>query len=285
MKKLLTLVFSMVVLTFCGCAGKSADAQANTSEPTGDVSTYLQGAHMPVEDVQAKLTSAGFEVVSTFKSIKDGKTVVFTCPTLKKEAAKPGRASVAIMRVFVDSKEKTISITNPVYFGKAYMQKDYNHATFSAVKSKIEAVFPGLKASEDKMEFGDLAGFHFTMGMPYYEDAKVLGEGSNDDLMDKLKKYKKGKSFIFELVIDADTTLVGYKIGRGTERFAKKIGRQNAGLLPWTIVVDSGKATMLQAEYYIALTYPQLGMMQFAGIASIPGDVIKDLKKPFKNKK
>ena len=281
MKKLLTLVFSVAVMSFCGCASKSTQAQAS-SEPSGDVSTYLQTGYMPVKDVAAKLEAAGFEIVTTFKSIKKGKTVIFTCPTLKAQAAKPGRASVAVMRAFSDEKGQVLSITNPVYFGKAYMQDEYDHSKFSAVKAKIEGAFGGLKGSEDKMEFDDLAGFHFMMGMPYYEDIEVLGEGSNEELLSKLKGYKKGKSFVFELKIDADTTLVGYKIGRGTERFAKKIGRANAGLLPWTIVVSGEKATMLKAEYYIALTYPQLGMMQFGGIASVPGDVIKDLKKPFK---
>jgi len=273
MRKLVTLVFS-ILLAF-------TSLQAG-NEPSGNISTYLQGAYMPVKDVEAKLTSAGFEVVTTFKSIKKGKTVLFTCPTLKKEAAKSGRASIAVMRVFVDEKEQSLSITNPIYFGKAYMQKDYDHASFAKVKAKIEAVFTGLKGSKDKMEFDDLGGFHFMMGMPYYEDTEVLGQGTNSELIGKLKSYKKGKNFVFELEIDSDTTLVGYKIGRGTERFAKKIGRVNAGLLPWTIVVDSGKATMLQAEYYIALTYPLLTMMEFGGIASVPGDIIKDLKKPFK---
>ena len=274
MRKLLAVALTLVSLTL----GLSA------AEPEDDakISTYLQGAYMDVKDVESKLSEAGFAIVTTFKSIKDGQTVIFTCPTLKKEAAKPNRASIAIMRAFVDKKEQTLSITNPVYFGKAFMQKDYNHESFTKVKSKIEAIFAGLKGSEDAMEYDDLAGFHFTLGMPYYEDTEELGEGTNAELMDKLKSYKKGKSFVFELAIDDDTTLVGYKIGRGTERFAKKIGRQNAGLLPWTIVVDGGKATMLQAEYYIALTYPDLGMGQFAGIASIPGDVIKDLRKPFK---
>ena len=273
MKKLLTLILSLGLFTL-----------AIASEPKDDaiISTYLQGAYIPAKDVEAKLSAAGFEVVTTFKSIKKGKTVLFTCPTLKKEATKANRANIAIMRVFIDEKEQSISIMNPVYFGKAYMQKDYNHETFSKVKAKIESTFAGLKGSEDAMEYDDLAGFHFTLGMPYYEDTEELGTGSNADLLAKIKSYKKGKNFVFELAIDSDTTLVGYKVGRGTERFAKKIGRQNAGLLPWIIVIDAGKATMLQAEYYIALTYPQLGMGQFAGIASVPGDVIKDLKKPFK---
>ena len=275
MKKLVTALFSVVVLT-------CSQVVASSGEPTGDVSAYLQGAHISVNDAQSKLSAAGFEVLSTYESVKDGTTIVFTCPTLKKEAAKPNRANIAVLRLFVDDQEKTISLTNPIYFGKAFMQKDYNHASFAAVKSKLEGAFSGLKGSGDKMEFDDLAGFHFTFGMPYYEDIEVLGEGSNGELIEKLKSYKKGKQVAFELKIDDDTTLFGYEIGRGTKRFVKKIGRANGGLLPWPVVVDAGKATMLQAEYYIALTYPELGMGQFAGIASVPGDIIKDLKKPFK---
>ncbi len=282
MKKLLTILFGAFVLTFFGFAGKSAEAQASGGEPTGEVSAYLQGAYVGVADAQSKLTAGGFEVLATFESVKEGKTIVFTCPTLKKEAAKPNRANIAAMRLFVDDKEKTISLANPVYFGKAYMQKDYNHATFTAVKAKLEKAFSGLKDSEDKMKFKDLAGYHFTIGMPYYEDTKVLGEGTDADLLAKLKSYKGGKDLVFELKISNDTTLVGYGVGAGTKRFVDKIGRANAGLMPWPIVISGGKATTLQAEYYIAMNYPLLGMGQFAGIATVPGDVIKDLSKPFK---
>lgn len=282
MKKLLTILFGAFVLTFFGWAGKGGDVQASSTEPSGDVSAFLRGGHVSVADAQSKLSAGGFEVLSTFESVKDGKTIVFTCPTLKKEAAKPNRANIAVMRLFVDEKEKTISLTNPVYFGKAYMQKDYNHATFAAVKAKLDKAFPGLKESEDKMKFDDLEGFHFTIGMPYYKDTKVLGEGTNADLLAKLKQYREGKDLAFELKISDNATLVGYGVGAGTKRFVEKIGRANAALMPWPIVVSGGKATMLQAEYYIAMNYPLLGMGQFAGIASVPGDVIKDLTKPFK---
>jgi hypothetical protein len=40
---------------------------------------------------------------------------------LKKEASRPTRAHAAVLRLFVDEKAKTISITNPIYFGKAFM--------------------------------------------------------------------------------------------------------------------------------------------------------------------
>jgi hypothetical protein len=282
MRKLLNFLAAFAVVTFVGCGSKSPNLEAKADEPKGDVNTYFKGAHMSVEDAKAKLSDGGFEVVTTFESVKDGTTIVFTCPTLKKEAAKPNRANIAVMKLFVDDEAKTISITNPVYFGRAYMQGDYDHATFTRVSDKIAKAFPNLTPSEDKMKFKDLAGYHFTLGMPYYEDVEVLGEGTNAELLAKLKEYQKGKAIAYELKITDDTTLVGYDIGRGTKRFVSKVGRQNAGLLPWPIVVSGGKATMLKAEYYIAMNYPLLGMGQFAGIASIPGDVIKDLHKPFK---
>lgn len=284
MKKLLTLVFSVAVLSFYGCADKGTQVQAagGVAEPTGDVSTYLRGAYVSVSDAEAKLKAGGFEILSTFESVKDGKTIVFTCPTLKAEGAKPNRANVAVMRLFVDEQEKAIAVTNPVYFGKAYMQKEYNHAVFSKVKAKIESAFPSLKDSEDKMSFSNLAGFHFMIGMPYYEDVEVLGEGTTAELIAKAKNYKKGADVAFELKLSDNTTLLGYALGGGTKRFVSKIGRQNAGLMPYPVVISGGKATMLKAEYYIALSYPLLTMMEFGGIASVPGDIIKDLNKPFK---
>lgn len=281
MKKLLTVLFSVMVLTFCGCAGKGADVKA-ANEPTGEMNTYFQGAYIDADTATKKLEAAGFEVIANYKSIKKAKTIVFTCPSLKKEAAKPGRAYVAAMRMFVDEKAQTISVTNPVYFGKAYMQKDYNHAVFSAVAGKINAAFPGLTNSPDKMEYDELADFHFTIGMPYYEEQEVVGEGSNADLLVKAKGYKKGKKLIFELKLSETSTLLGYALGSGTTRFPKKIGRANAGLLPWTISIEDGKAKILRGEYYIALNYPLLDMGGFMGIMSTPDSVIKDLTKPFK---
>jgi len=282
MRKLLNFLAGLAIVTFVGCGHKGAELKAKGDEPKGDISTYLQGAHMSVDDAKAKLSDGGFEVLATFESVKDGNTIIFTCPSLKKEATKPNRANIAVMKLFIDDESKTISLTNPVYFGRAYMQGDYNHAIFSAIGAKLVKAFPNLTPSKDKMKFEDLAGYHFTIGMPYYEDVEVLGEGTNADLLAKLKEYQKSKAIVYELKISDETTLVGYEIGRGTKRFVSKIGRQNAGLLPWPIVVSGGKATMLKAEYYIAMNYPLLGMGQFAGIASIPGDIIKDLNKPFK---
>ncbi len=283
MKKLLVLLFSAVVLSTSGYADNGAQrAKGTAEEPKGEVSAYLAGAYISVADAETKLKAGGFEVLATYESVKDGHTIIFTCPSLKKEAAKPNRANIAVMKLFVDDETKRISLANPLYFGKAYMQQDYDHAVFSAVAAKLEALFPDLTPSADKMEFGKLASYRFAPGMPFYEDVDFLGEGTSAELLAKLKEYKKGKDFIYEVKISDDTTLVGYGLSAGTKRFVTKIGRQNAGLLPWPIVVSGGETTTLKTEYYITLNYPLLDMTLFREIAPSARDIIKDLRKPFK---
>jgi hypothetical protein len=266
-----------VVLSTSGYAAKST-----AEEPKGGVSTYLVGAHMSVADAEAKLKAGGFEVLAAYESVKDGHTIIFTCPSLKKQAALPNRSNIAVMKLFVDDEAKRISLTNPLYFGKAYMQQDYNHDVFSALSAKLEALFPDLTPSAQMMEFGKLASYHFALGMPFYEDVEFLGEGTSAELLAKLKEYKKGKDFIYEVKISDDTTLVGYGLSAGTKRFLTKIDRQNAGLLPWPIIVSGGEATTLRTEYYITLNYPLLDMAQFREIAPSAREVIKELRKPFK---
>jgi hypothetical protein len=246
-----------------------------------EISAYLKGAYVDVESAKTKLVEAGFEVIASYEPVKKGTTLVFTNSALKTEAAKPTRAHAAVLRLFIDEQEKSISLTNPVYFGKAFMQDDYNHAVFNAQLEAINGAFAGLSGSDDKLKFNDLAGYHFMMGMPYYEDSDELSSGSNDDLLSKAKGYKNGKELIFELKLSEKSTLLGYELGEKTKKFVKKIGRANAAVLPYCIAVEDGKASALAAKYYLAVSYPLLSMSEFMTIAPVPGAIAKDLAKPF----
>ena len=302
MKKLLTLIAFLGTFTLNASAagdmkpigwGEEYFPGATSGQPVvakkavnpyagKDINTYLVGAHMSVKDAEAKLKAAGFEIVANYKSVKKGTTIIFTDAALKAEAAKPGRSNIAVLRLFVDDKDKMISITNPIYFGKAFMQDDYKQEVFVAELDKINKAFPGLKASPDKWEYDGLAGYHFMISMPYYEDVDVVGKGTNEELLAKAKKYKKGKGLIFELKLSDKTTLLGYALSKRTSKFVKKIGRQNAAILPFCVTLSDGKATALSAKYYIAISYPLLDMNGFMGIMTIPGAVIKDYEKVFK---
>ncbi len=254
----------------------------NADDVEGDVSAYLVGTHIDVKSAEKALKDSGYEILATYKAIKNGHTIVFTNSVLKREASKPTRGHAAVLRLFVDNKEKMISITNPVYFGKAFMQDDYNHKVFNAELETLNSAFSGLVGSKDKLEFDDIGDYHFMMGMPYYEDPDELATGSNEELLEKIKSYKKGEKVIFELKLSDKTTLVGYDLGNRTKKFVKKIGRANGAVLPYCITVEDGVASSLAAKYYLAVSYPLLSMGDFMGISTVPGAITQDLEKPFK---
>ena len=163
------------------------------------------------------------------------------------------------------------------------MQEQYDHTVFNAELEKINSAFSGLKSSKDEMLFDDLAAYHFMVGMPYYSDNDELAMGINDELVAKAKSsYKKGKLLVFELKLSDTSTLLGYELSKRTKKFVKKIGRANGAILPYTISVENGVASSLEAKYYIALSYPLLTMAEFTTIATVPGAIAKDLAKPFK---
>jgi len=282
MKKIIIAALAAMMVLFSACSSTTVAPEDKTGLEGTKVNTYLVGEYMSVTDAEDKLKSAGYEIVANYKSVKKGTTIVFTNAALKAEAAKPMRSNIAVLRLFVDDKEKMISITNPVYFGKAFMQEEYNHSVFNAELEKINKAFPGLKASKDEWEFDGLADYHFMISMPYYKEVDVVGEGTNEELLAKAKGHKKGKGLIFELKISDNTTLLGYALSKRTSKFVKKIGRANAAILPYCVTISDGKATALSAKYYIAVSYPLLDMNGFMGIMTIPGAVIKDYEKVFK---
>lgn len=246
-----------------------------------DISAYLSGENHTIESAKEKLSKAGFEVIAEYESVKDGVTLVFTNEVLKREAAKPKRSHAAVLRLFVDKKKKTISITNPVYFGQAFMQKQYNSEVFEAQLRAINGAFSNLKPSKDRLAEKVIANYHFTIGMPYYQDSDVLAQGQNVDLLQKARTYKNGRNLIFELKLSEDSTLLGYDLDKRTKKFVEKIGRANAALLPYCVSVESNKATSLEAKYYLALSYPLLSMSTFMTIATVPGAIKKELSKVF----
>lgn len=273
---------SLAVLSFTACSSASATPDSKSGLEGTKISAYLTGEYVSASESQSRLEAAGFEVIASYQSVKKGTTLVFTNDALKSEAAKPGRAYVAALRLFVDEKEKMISFTNPVYFGKAYMQDEYNHNVFNSQLEAINNAFSGLKNSIDIVNFDDLAGYQFMMGLPKYDDADELAEGTNSELISKARAYKKGKLLVFELKLSETSTLLGYDLGKRTKKFVKKIGRANAAVLPYCISIENGKAKSLEAKYYLALSYPLLSLGTFTTIATVPGAVKKDLAKAFK---
>jgi hypothetical protein len=114
-------------------------------------------------------------------------------------------------------------------------------------------------------------------GMPHYQDMVEVGNG--DNLLEKLKNNKR---VAFVLKLDKDSTLIGAKLSKRTKKFPKKIGLKNAGLLPYPILIEHGKAMILDPKYYISVMYPNLKMEEFMTIATTPEAIVKDCSRVFR---
>lgn len=256
---------------------------AQEAEPK-EVHAYLVGSMLKAEEVNSRLRTAGFEVIGNYLVNKKNKlhTVVFTNDVLKEMASKPSRGFAALGRVLIDGKNNQISVSNPVYFGKAFMQDEVDYEKLLKIKKALMSAFPELKESSDKWEYSKLPDYHFMVGMPYYEDSIVVGEGDVQTLLKKVETYKKGKLHLFTLKIAEDKYLVGYQLSKRASKFPQKIGIKNAGLLPYTILIENNEARILAPKYYLAVSYPQLTMSEFMKIATVPGAIEKETSKPFK---
>ncbi len=247
----------------------------------GEISAFLVGKYAPVSDIVSALKSGGFEVLATSGVDKKKKliTIIATSKTLREMGSKKNRGFMGVIKILVDTINDQITITNPLYFAKAYLQNDFDEAKAKEALQQINNSFEGLKNSEDKMKFDKLSDYNFMKDMPHYQDMDIVAKGNNSDLLAKLKKRS---NFVFELKLSNGATLVGIKLGKRTSKFIKKTGFSNASILPYLALIEDGKAKILSPKYNIALYYPMLTLIKFSDIATAPGAIIKECEKAFK---
>ena len=105
----------------------------------GRISAYLRGKFMDVKTVEENLKAAGFEVLASVPVDKKGTliSVVFTDNSLVSMASKENRGFIASLRVLVDTKDKKISITNPLYMAKGFLQTDFDEKAAKKILIKL----------------------------------------------------------------------------------------------------------------------------------------------------
>ena len=248
----------------------------------GRISAYLRGAFMEVSEVEERLKKAGFTVLTAAPVNKKETliSVVFTNPDMIHMASRPNRGIVATLRVLVDTKDKSISITNPLYISKGFLQEDFDEKEAKKLLVNLVENFPSLKNSKDLLKFQLLPGYQFMKGMPRYKD--MLEVASGDDLLERIKDNKK---IVFRQKLENGSVLVGIKLGKRTRKFTKRIGRNNAAMLPYPVLIEDSKAKILDPKYYISFMYPLLQMSEFMTIATIPDAIYKDAQRVFRKKK
>ena len=265
--------------------GKEMVAPIETKEvnvgevKAGQVSAYLRGELLDLEEVEKRLHDSGFNVLSSVKLDKKGDliSVVFTNQVLISMSSKTGKGFASTLRILINKKEKSISITNPLYLLKAFLQDDFDKASAHKLLAALSSKFGKLENSDDKLKFQLLPKYQFMNGLPFYKDTIVVASG--DKLLEKIKDNKR---VFFEQKLDNGSVIVGIKLNKRTNGFLKKIGSKNAAMLPLLVLIEDGKATMLDPKYYISIMYPQLTMEEFMKIATVPDSMVKDSKRVFR---
>lgn len=247
----------------------------------GRVTAYLHAPLLTKEEVKANLEKAGFSILAEHAIDSKGEIVslVFTDKAMQEGASKKSRGFASTLRVVIDTQNKIVNISNPLYVMRAFMQDEYNATLAEDMLKRLRENFSDLKNSQDIVKFSVLERFHFMENMPYYQDMQVIATGNNEEL---LKKAKASKKIVYEQHLANGTIVLGVEIGKRTGKFVQKIGYLNAGLLPYPIIIENNEAKILDPRYYIAVMYPMLKMSQFMTIATVPGAITADCDKVFR---
>ncbi len=261
-------------------AGKAKNTSDHIGEVAhGRISAYIRAKYIDANEAKATLEKAGFDILSAAPVDKKGNltSIVFTNKDLTAMASKSKRGFSASLRLLINKKDNHISITNPLYMAKGFMQDEFDEKIPKETLAKITSNFKTLLNSKDMLKFQLLPKYQFMNGMPQYQDMITVATGK--DLLAKVTKHKR---VVFVQKLNNGSTLVGIKLRKRTNKFIDKIGTNNAALLPYPILIEEGKAKVLDPKYYISVMYPLLQMSEFMTIATIPGAIVKDCERVFR---
>lgn len=273
------------------------------------ISPYIRVAEttdamdVTVDRVIGVLEKEGYDIIGEYKpGNQEGLyVVVFTSEKIKKFCGKSedrGMLAAAMKVGFQKTEDKiTISILNPEYLFYAYFRDAMNH---SSVKSEALGISNDIKGSMKNVgnlmePFGgdlsseDLAKYRYMAGMPNFEKEVKLAEFNSFEIgLAAIRTGLKGEADtrkVYE-IIDETTQTAVFGIGltdkeKGEAHFLPIIGESHVAAMPYEIILQDNKVTMLHGRYRFALHWPELTMGTFTKIMSSPGDVADAMKNLF----
>lgn len=260
--------------------GMATLAMAAETTPTDFKAGYLK-----LDDLKKKLTDNGLQVLGTHQvaGSEDYTVVVYTSAELKQAARLPNRGFMAVLRILHNRRDQELVVSNPEYYMRAFLRKDYKEGMAKPIHAALVSALGTLTPTDDSMKTKKLAKYHFMMSMPYYDDFQRVAQGSTDELCKKLEANVKDR-IVFKLNIadDGSSILYGVALPLEIEKFNEKLETMGQShLLPYTVLIENGEASILHAKFYFALSFPQLTMGEFMKIMSVPGEVKKSFEADF----
>ena len=258
-------------------------------------------ASIPVVSAQVAtaLKTQNFMIIGGYHP--EGKTslsvLVFTRTDLKNTVVKVadrGALAAAFKIGFVRKNGKTtVSYTNPEYILRAYLRGSYNtyKTVFDSFATDLKTALSSV--GNEFIPFGgavsasELKKYHYKIMMPYFTDPVTLHEFSSFEqglqVIEANLSAKKGQTVQVYKIVYKTKKVAVFGVGLeskedGESVFLPKIGEDHVAAMPYEIILQGNKATMLHGKYRIALFWPELSMGTFMRIMSTPGDIEDTLK-------
>ena len=262
----------------------------------GETTESMQQAS---EKITKALQNSSFTILGTYNPSNKStlKMIAFTRTDLKNTVVKvtDRGALAAVFKVgLVEKNGKVImSYTNPEYLLRAYLGDNYNtyKSTFQKVEGDLKNAFSTVgtefKPFGGTVKAENLKKYHYKIMMPYFTDAVMLNEFSSFEqgvkTIEANLKAKKGATvLVYKLMYEKENIAVfgiGLQdIAKGESHFLPIIGEDNIAAMPYEIILQGKKATMLAGKYRLAVSWPELSMGTFMKIVSTPGNIEDTLK-------
>jgi hypothetical protein len=256
------------------------------SRGAGEVSSAM-------EDAAAKLGAAGFAVAGKYEPYPGAIVLAITSDELKAAASTArfgGYAAAQRVTVTKVGDEVQVAYTNPVYMGAAYRMK----ADLSPVAAKLAAALGAVEeyGPKDGKRAKDLAGYHYMIGMPYFDDPWKLGTFASQAealaaVEAGLAAGRGGTQEVYRVTVSPDETVFGVALSEGCGGDAHVMNEidfkpvRSTGHLPYELLVSNGEVFALHAKFRIAMNFTDLSMMgdhSFMRIRCAPDSIQGALK-------
>lgn len=277
-------------LAVCSVAGAAEDVRHKpfvlAAKTTGDLEQVTA-------ETRSKLVAAGYTVAGSYAPYPGAVILAVTDDALKAAAATArfgGYAAAQRVALTKVGEEIQVAYTNPLYMAPAYRMK----ADLAPVAKKLAATLGAVEEfgpPEGKRE-KDLRGYHYMLGMPYFDDPWKLGKFPSqaeavEAVRAGLAAGRGGTRLVYEVAVSPDETVFGVGLSDGCGADASVMKEidvkplRSTGHLPYEVLVSKGEVYALHAKFRIAVNFPDLSMMgdhSFMRIRCAPDSIEQALR-------
>lgn len=290
MKKLLFLLTLLATMQFAG----AISPYLMVSESSGDFSSIEMKVTQALKD-------AGFTVIGNYQpgDLNNHRVIVYTSEELRKYCGMVEDRGMlaAALKIGIRERKGQIQLTmvNPEYLFYVYLRDAMENASIqSGLMSVHQKALSAMKSFGSPEPFGGdlekekLKKYRYMMGMQQFDDPVLLNEYASfeegvETISANLSSGKGNTVKVYE-IIDNQKQVAVFGVGlldpgKGEGHFLEIIGKKHIAAMPYEIILEGNKATMLHGRFRFASHWPELTMGTFTKIMSTPGDVEDFMKR------